>query len=240
MISVCMATYNGARYLNAQLDSILKQLSSQDEVVISDDGSTDDTLDIIRSYNDYRIKLVHNSGRKGVVGNFENALANAKGDFIFLSDQDDIWHDNKVEVVMCALKDSQLVVHNAQLVDENEVPFGYDYFHVRGVRKGFWNILMKNRFLGCCMAFNRTMLKYILPFPRSIQWHDMWIALVVQMYHDVSLLHENLISYRRHDGNLSTTAFKSKFSLLFMIKYRLVFIGQCINRYVNMRIKKPR
>ena len=95
MISVCIATYNGEKYLREQLDSILPQLAESDEVIVSDDGSTDGTIDLITSLNDPRIKIVSNSGRKGYVGNFENALKHTTGDYIFLSDQDDIWYPNK-------------------------------------------------------------------------------------------------------------------------------------------------
>ena len=100
MISVCMASYNGEKYIKEQIDSILKQLSDEDELVISDDGSTDNTLSVIQSIHDKRIKLIHNQGEHGYSRNFENALKNSKGDYIFLSDQDDVWKDNKVETIL--------------------------------------------------------------------------------------------------------------------------------------------
>ena len=96
-ISVCIATYNGERYIREQLDSILSQLSLDDEVIISDDGSKDSTIEIISSYLDSRIKVFKNNGKHGYVGNFENALNHSSGDFIFLSDQDDIWELQKIE-----------------------------------------------------------------------------------------------------------------------------------------------
>lgn len=95
MISVCMATYNGEEYIKEQLESILCQLGEMDEIIISDDGSTDNTLNIIESYNDSRIKIHINTGKHGFVYNFENALQKAKGEYIFLSDQDDIWLPEK-------------------------------------------------------------------------------------------------------------------------------------------------
>lgn len=99
MISVCMATYNGEKYIKEQIDSILKQLGSDDELVISDDGSSDGTIDIILGYHDPRIHLYKGSFHSPAF-NFENALKNATGDFIFLSDQDDIWYDNKVPEIL--------------------------------------------------------------------------------------------------------------------------------------------
>ncbi|MDE5758415.1 MAG: glycosyltransferase, partial [Allobaculum sp.] len=91
MISVCIATYNGERYIETQIRSILDQLNEDDEIIISDDSSTDRTLDIIRSLNDSRIKLFAGNKFHSRTFNFENALKQATGDFIFLSDQDDIW-----------------------------------------------------------------------------------------------------------------------------------------------------
>ena len=95
MVSVCMATYNGGKYIKEQIDSILGQLSNNDELIISDDNSTDDTVDIINRISDSRVRLFFNK-QKGYTNNFENALKQVRGDIIFLSDQDDIWMDNKV------------------------------------------------------------------------------------------------------------------------------------------------
>ena len=104
MISVCIATYNGARYIGEQLASILKQLSAEDEVVVSDDGSTDGTLDIVRSFNDRRIRIVDGPRRHSPTLNFEWALRNAKGEYIFLADQDDVWLPDKLKAATDMLR----------------------------------------------------------------------------------------------------------------------------------------
>lgn len=104
MISVCVATYNGEMYIRQQLQSILCQLADSDEVIISDDGSTDGTLTVIREINDKRIRLIDGPRRQSPTLNFENALRQAKGDHIFLSDQDDVWKPEKVAVCMKWLK----------------------------------------------------------------------------------------------------------------------------------------
>ena len=125
MISVCMATYNGEKYIKEQLDSILSQLESDDELLISDDGSTDNTISIIQSYNDSRIHILNHvpnssySGHEKVSSNFENALKNAHGDYIFLSDQDDIWCKDKVKKCVNEMQSSLFVVHNMKIIDEN-------------------------------------------------------------------------------------------------------------------------
>src|SRR3546814_6979697 len=105
MISVCMGTYNGARWIEIQLGSILSQLSPEDEVVIVDDGSKDDTLDRVASFNDPRVRVLRNGRNRGVDLTFERALGEARGDIIFLSDQDDFWYPNKVETVLRAFRD---------------------------------------------------------------------------------------------------------------------------------------
>ena len=102
MISVCIATYNGEKYIKEQLDSILPQLKKLDEIIISDDKSKDKTLKIIKTLNDSRIKIFTNP-KKGLISNFENAITKSSGDYIFLSDQDDIWHENKIQFYLTVL-----------------------------------------------------------------------------------------------------------------------------------------
>ena len=143
MVSVCIATYNGEKYITEQIDSILSQIEREDEVIISDDGSTDGTLDVIRQMNDGRIQLLH-SGTHNIVRNFENALAYARGDIIFLSDQDDVWADDKVKKVMDAFNSDKTiltVMHNCEYVDDNLNPLGKDLFSDRNVKLGFWKNL---------------------------------------------------------------------------------------------------
>lgn len=113
MISVCMASYNGAIFIKQQAVSILNQLGLEDELIISDDGSKDNTLEILASLNDSRIKIYHHSAPHGVVSNFENAIKHASGDYIFLSDQDDIWLSNKKEKCLSCLQeyDLYLIMH---------------------------------------------------------------------------------------------------------------------------------
>ena len=100
MISVCMATYNGENFIKEQIDSILPQLSDDDEIVISDDGSTDKTVDIIENYGDSRIKLLKYNSFRSTIYNLENALKDSKGDVIFLCDQDDKWNEDKVNICL--------------------------------------------------------------------------------------------------------------------------------------------
>ena len=221
MISVCMATYKGAIYIEKQLDSILSQLSSDDEIVVSDDGSKDETIRIIENLGDGRLKVYKNTGNHGVVPNFENALRHAKGDIIFFSDQDDIWAENKVEVMVKALEDADLVVHDALIMDKDDNVSDVNYYSLRPPHVGFWKNLYKNCFVGSCMAFRASLLPKVLPFPKHILWHDMWIGLMASKIGRVKFIDDKLLYYRRHGDNASPTGEKSTFSIGKQLEYRL-------------------
>ena len=221
MISVCIATYNGATYVKDQIASILCQLSADDEIIISDDGSTDDTIKILEAFHDTRVKIFHKKGQHGVVPNFENTLKHTSGDFIFFADQDDIWDEHKVARCLTVLKDADLVVHNASVFYEIEEHQDEDFFQMRHSGSGYWKNLYKNSFMGSCMAFRKEVKEYVLPFPRHILWHDMWIGLMVEKKGKTKFIKDKLLYYRRHENNVSATSSKSTFSTWKMLKYRL-------------------
>ena len=222
MISVCMATYNGAKYIREQVSSILPQLGDGDELIVSDDGSTDDTLSVLKEFCDSRIRVFPNqTGRHGVVPNFENALRHAKGDIIFFSDQDDIWTKNKVEAMVKALQNADLVVHDALIMDKDGNVSDVNYFSLRPPHRGYWSNLYKNSFMGSCMAFRTSLLSKVLPFPKHILWHDMWIGLVASRVGSVKFINDKLLYYRRHGDNVSATGEKSTFSKRKQLEYRI-------------------
>ena len=170
MISVCIATYNGARYIAEQLASILKQLSAEDEVVVSDDGSTDGTIDIVRSLNDRRIRIVDGPRRHSPTLNFEWALRNAKGEYIFLADQDDVWLEGKVTRCVEELQKCDCVVSDARVTDSLLNTTSESLFQLMHVRRGrLSNLLWRNGYTGCCMAFKREVLSKALPFPSVVR-----------------------------------------------------------------------
>lgn len=224
-LSVCIATYNGEQYIKEQLGSILYQCGDLDEIIISDDGSTDKTLDIIKSYNDSRIKIYKNLNEKGYTNNFENALLKAKGKYIFLSDQDDVWVKQKIEITLKALEKYDVVISDCKVVNEDLKILNESYFLLRGKRESFLGILYKTDYLGCCMAFNRKILKIALPFPKNKKMcpHDLWLGLVAYSFFNVKKLDDKLILYRRHTNN-SSNILKTKENLIFKIKYRVYAI----------------
>lgn len=229
-ISVCMATFNGERYIREQIDSILPQLNDEDEIIVSDDGSCDETINILNSFQDRRIKVIANNGRHGIVPNFENALKNSSGDYIFFSDQDDIWKDNKVNKCVLALKDADLVVHNSRVLFERECSKELDFFQWRHSGPGYWKNLYKNTFVGNCMAFRKEVKDYALPFPKHILWHDMWIGLITEKHGVTKFINDQLLYYRRHDGNASSTCSVSSFNRWTQLKYRIQMFYYTFNR----------
>lgn len=231
-VSVCMATYNGEKYIKEQIASILSQLSADDEIIISDDNSTDNTLEIVSSFNDNRIKIFKNNLGKGYSNNFENAISHAIKDVIFLSDQDDIWMADKVKKMMLALNDNDLVISNALITDQNLIPTLGSHFNVYGTKKGFFNNWIKTRYIGACMAFKKEMLDKLLPFPqnKNLCAHDYWIANVGEFYFKVEIINEPLIKYRRHGENASTGGHKSQNSLLHKISVRLYTLKELLKR----------
>lgn len=230
-ISVCMATYNGEKYILQQLLSILSQLSSDDEVIISDDKSTDGTLEIIANLADRRIRVSKNTGRPGPLGNFEQAIKQATRSLILLADQDDVWLPNKVKDIQLLLQTNDLVLSDCQVVDENGRVIYESFFKHRGSQPGFWRNLYKNSYIGCCMAFRREVTDYALPFPPQVHMHDWWIGLLVEAKGRVYFYPEPLIRYVRHGANASPTGeggydfikqLQNRFLLLLYVVKRLM------------------
>ena len=228
MISVCVTTFNGEKYIGEQLDSILSQIGMNDEVIISDDSSVDNTIDIIESFNDSRIKLLKNNKYYNPIYNFENALKKATGDYIFLSDQDDIWMNNKKLEMINLLKDCDCVVSDAIVIDSNNNIINKSFFELNKSKSGLINNIIKNGYLGCCMAFKRKILEKALPFPKQIPMHDMWIGVIAEKYGSVLFYNKPLIYYRRHGNNHSSTAEKSQYSIFKKIRNRFYLICNLI------------
>lgn len=230
-ISVAMATYNGEQYLKEQLASILAQTIPVDEIIISDDGSSDRTVSVVSEFQDPRIRLITGNPKKGACGNFEYALKHTTGDVIFLCDQDDIWRPDKVKKnleVMVTNPQIELVITNAAMIDQrgHELDGKGDDInrqitpHLYGVPTGK---LPCAEFLGrsihCTLAhgmrmcLRRSLLSLILPFPDSGRMHhDRWIGFCGLKNDSVYYLDEKLVQYRIHGSNISIKNENDSFS----------------------------
>lgn len=245
-----MATYNGERYIKKQIDSIICQLSDNDEIIISDDGSTDNTIDIIKTYQDKRIKLFYHKRDNGILKekaaafilaakNFENSLNHARGDFIFLSDQDDIWEIDRVREIVTALSYSDLVLCNFSIINDRDEIVNDKYLNKDPVRKSYLKNLAKNPFMGCTMAFSKKVLSFCLPFPKKVIGHDLWIGFIVfVLKRRFMFIERPLHRYRQHNLNVSPTTGKSKNGLFFKILYRIIFSFEIFSRVFEVKMRK--
>jgi glycosyltransferase involved in cell wall biosynthesis len=220
-ISVCVATYNGEKYLKEQIDSILSQMEDGDELLVSDDGSVDGTISILESYGK-KINLVSSDRVGGVVKNFSNVLSYATGDIVVLSDQDDVWLPGRLLKIRDELAGADLVVLNGYVVDDHLVKSGYTVFESVGVRNGFLLNLIKNTFVGCCMAFRKDILNQVIPLPSYLPWHDWYIGLVAELFYKVRRVETPYLLFRRHGLNTSNTCGKSRNSFKTKIIHRLL------------------
>lgn len=237
-ISVCMATYNGELYIKEQLESILAQLNPEDELIISDDHSKDRTVEMLKDFKDERIKLITNAGEKGYTTNFENALNHATGEIIFLSDQDDVWIEHKVEMLLKKLENCDMVISNAEVVNSKLERIHSSHFQQYNVRTGFWLNFAKTRYVGACMAFHVKVLKRALPFPKNkvLCAHDYWLTLIGEAFFHVELEEMPLLKYRRHSNNASSGGAISKNSFFKKINVRLYCLLNLMLRYKRRRI----
>lgn len=236
-ISVAMISFQGAKYIGEQLDSILEQLGPDDEVVVSDDGSTDGTRELLLQYQerDARVRMI-DGPKAGVKANVENALRACEGVYIFLADQDDIWMPEKVERVMAAFKEQQvsLVVHDAIVTDgECKEVILESFYSLKGSGAGVLKNIWRNTYIGCCMAFKRELLEEVLPIPGYIEMHDQWIGVINdQLRRGTGFIPEKLIKYRRHGNNASGM---SHYGIPRMIKNRVCFVWALLTRKGKIR-----
>jgi GT2 family glycosyltransferase len=229
-----MATFNGEKHIQRQLLSILAQLGSDDEVIISDDNSTDSTLAIIAQLADARIRVTPNNGHPGPMGNFEQAISRATYEMILLADQDDVWLPDKVGKMRELLQSNDLVLSDCQVVNEKGTVIHESFFRHRGSKTGFWHNLYKNSYVGCCMAFRREIMEYVLPFPPRVHMHDWWIGLLVEAKGRVCFFPEPLIQYVRHGNNVSPTGERG-YGLVDRVKNRFILMLFLIKRIWRIR-----
>lgn len=231
-ISVCIATFNGEKYIEFQINSIIEQLDSFDEVIIVDDCSQDNTVKIIQSLNDSRIKIYQNEKNRGHVYSFSRAIELTTKNLIFMSDQDDIWKNNRLILMKEKLLNSSalLLTSNSEFINSvgNRIDFKIDGVNEINSNKYLNNIIDifkgKTNYYGCAMAFKSEFKKIILPMPNYVESHDLWIAMAANLIK--SNVHSNDITLKRriHGSNASVVNRK----LIFKIKSRIVFLKSLI------------
>lgn len=225
--SVCMATYNGEEYVVRQLQSILDQLSPDDEVIVVDDCSTDGTIEAVKGLNDPRVALHVNDRNRREVYSFSRAISLARHQFIFLSDQDDIWLPGRVALMTEALQTALLATTNFDWIDQDERPLQISHDGVLPEDSGryFKNIadifFGKTTYFGCAMAFRRELIPLILPIPDYVESHDWWVALAGNLAGSNIHLSDKTFWKRRHGKNATSTT--SSRSLASKLRSRAIF-----------------
>lgn len=218
MISVAMCTYNGAKYLPEQLKSIADQTVSVDELVVCDDRSKDDTIEIIKSFaatSRFPVRIYVNEQNLGSTKNFEKCLSLCEGDIIFLCDQDDRWRNDKVQKQVAFLNarpDLDAVFSDAQMINDDSEPTGrtiwqeieFDHARQQIWKGGKPHEILFNGFVvtGATLAIRKSCLARLMPFPTHVQdlIHDAWIAVVLSLENKIDFIADTLISYRIHSS----------------------------------------
>jgi glycosyltransferase involved in cell wall biosynthesis len=232
LISIVMAVYNGEKYLLEQLESIKKLTYSNIELIISDDGSSDNSINIIKKFSKkYPLKLVVNSNKKGVNGNFENALSYAKGEFIAFCDQDDKWKPGKLEVLLNSIDDYDIIHSAVELIDDEGNPHPNnrlvsEYSVDHSDKREFIDYITAGWVLGCTSLVRKRLIEKALPFPEKIFFHDWWMSFVA-IKHGEGITYTTIptIQYRQHSNNTAQAAFADINWYKKKIQFNL-FLGQ--------------
>ena len=204
-ISIALTTYNGGKYLSQQLDSILTQTLLPYEIIIVDDASTDNTIDIIHQYiaNHNLIKLYQNETNIGIVKSFERAISLCISDYVALCDQDDVWMSYKLQRLIDNIGDNYLIHSDAVLVDENLQTIELSHFLLNKDKSltTVCDYLYSNNVTGCCAMISRELIDLALPIPDNFYMHDYYFALIAVRFNKIKLIDEPLLYYRQHSMN---------------------------------------
>lgn len=213
LVSIVLGSFNGETHIHEQIESILSQTYTNLELIIVDDFSQDKTLQILKSFAevDNRIRIYPAPKNLGLVANFERGLTMAKGDFVALSDQDDVFDPKKIEILLDALENdsgSDMVVSDVALINEQGALIADSLWQYHNSKpmpgKPFKRLVLGNFATGCAMMFRKTLLDRALPFPPDIEVHDWWLALVASTDSSggITIVKQPLVKYRQHDTNV--------------------------------------
>lgn len=206
-VSIALCTYNGQKFLGKQLDSLVGQTYQNLELIIVDDNSTDETHKILSDYarRFQFIQVYQNEFNLGFVKNFEKAVKFCDGDFIAISDQDDIWELNKIETLINEIEDNDLVYHGSLFINENDKPIQdlklSDKTNLYSNQSNLY-FLFNNSISGHASMFKKELLEYALPFDERF-YYDWWLAFVASSIGKIKYVDKLLVKYRQHNHNIS-------------------------------------
>lgn len=216
-VSIILASYNGAKFIKEQIDSILKNTYQDWTLYICDDGSKDKTLEIVEDYvlkYPDKIKLYKNERNLGVAANFLFGAKRAEGDYIMFCDQDDVWLPNKIEYTIDQMKKSEsrygtetpiTVFTDAKVADVRLRILHNSFYESASIdvsKVDMAHMLMENKLQGCTIMFNRLLLDKIKEVPEFARYHDWWIGLLSAAFGKIVYLNEPTLLYRQHGENI--------------------------------------
>ena len=226
-ISILLSTYNGEKYIKEQLDSLFNQTYKNFEVIVRDDNSKDNSLNILKSYN---VEIINSTQNVGASKSFsillEHALANSSSDYFMFCDQDDIWDKQKIENSVNLIQNMEkeygnipLLVHSdLEIVDEMLSTINNSFWQYENINPSYNNfekLLMQNTVTGCTMMINKELAKLSLNIPKNAIMHDWWIALIASCFGKIDFINESTIKYRQHEKNEIGA---NKFSIKYVFK----------------------
>jgi glycosyltransferase involved in cell wall biosynthesis len=212
-VLVLLSTYNGAKYLKEQLDSLFSQTHKDFEIIARDDCSSDETLEILQFYNIKILQAKENLGAKISFSTLlEYAVNNTNSEYFMFCDQDDIWDEDKIENTLVKMQDierlntetSVLIHTDLKVVDKNLNMLNKSFMSFQSIDAKYNklnNLLIQNTVTGCTMMINRKLVTICLPIPKEAIMHDWWIGLVASKFGHIEYLNRTTISYRQHANN---------------------------------------
>ena len=205
LVSIAMTTYNGEKYLKEQLDSIFNQSYKNLELIVCDDCSSDKTVEILKEYSDrFGLKYFINEKNLGYVKNFEKAISLCNGEYIALSDQDDIWLPEKIQVLVENIGDKSVIHSDAYLINESGTVFSNSYteFSKKMINPNSEiDMILNGCVTGCTSMFKKSFISKILPFPDKLYVHDKFIGFSAFLENKLVYIDRPLIKYRQHSVN---------------------------------------
>lgn len=207
LVSIVLCSYNGAKYIEEQIESLLNQTYTPIEIIVCDDYSTDDTIMILErlANNDNRISIYKNEQNIGLNKNFEKACQLAKGDFISICDQDDIWRNNKIEKLISLFTNDEIILcHSQSTRFTDKIPDHIKTYNKRNLLVGndARQLFYFNTIAGHNIMFRKKLLQFALPFPSNV-FYDWWICMVACCYGNIAATNEVLSFHRSHDNNVT-------------------------------------
>lgn len=221
-VHILLACYNGEKYLREQLDSLLHQTYTDFQIIARDDQSTDSTSDILQSYqHKYPNKLIimPSKERLGTVGNFSALLTYSAADYLFFSDQDDVWHQDKLKHFLEVFKKEDpatplLVYSDLEVVDEKLKTKHPSFWKYSGLKSesNFNRLLVQNIVTGCAMAINKSLRNLVQEIPQTALMHDWWLTLVASACGKMIPIKQSYVKYRQHGSNVigASSSIKTK------------------------------